>query len=505
MIDKTISYSRAGVESSASSKEYINKNPNKESGYKLNIGDVVKGSLVQRGDLTLLQTNEGQIIPAKVLENIDFGKLLQFIVIGEKDGKFILELQNIDRTHLMDAIDKIITELKLSNNESIKQIIYKLLDNNLPLDKNTITKMYSSEKLYDLPIDTLINLNKNNSDININDIKNLGELKQSNFNQVIKCFADIIDSSEDIKGIKLLVQTMTDKLDNNKIEKSIYNTLEKELINDRVEPNKFKNDFKGYTPNNITPIPDDEITLQTVTNNSNSMDLLTKNNNKLDIDIIMNQLSKRVDINAFDSQFIKNLAKELIRSYISLDMKNLENSSDEARNTTNLHDKLESIVNELQKLEDTIKEDINYTASQTKSTSELNELLTSVKKYNIEGQYFCFPMVIKEEQRTGELYFFKPKKNTKSIDEKLYIVLALDMPNLNKIEVHIIQLKDNIDLLIKVKSEGVQNYLSDKKKELLSVINQNGFTIRNIEVKLLDTKDSKKYDEVNLYHLDIKA
>ncbi len=251
MIDKAISYSRLGLGQTVSSKEYVNKDGNKDPGYKLNIGEVLKGHLIKNGDLTLLKTTEGQLIPAKVLENVDFGKLLQFIVIGEKDGKFLLEMQNVDRPDLMEAIDKIISEFILPNTDSVKEIIYKLLDQNLPLDKSTITKMYTAQKLYDIPIEVLLNLKNKDSAIDLNEIKSLGDLKKNILEPITKNLTSIIDSNKDVENLKIVTNNIANKLNPDKIKESVISVLEKEYISTFDSIDKSKYQFKASILSNI--------------------------------------------------------------------------------------------------------------------------------------------------------------------------------------------------------------------------------------------------------------
>ena len=79
-------------------------------------------------------------------------------------------------------------------------------------------------------------------------------------------------------------------------------------------------------------------------------------------------------------------------------------------------------------------------------------MANALEKYNSQGQYYCFPLQIKEHQTSGELYFFKPKKQKKSGQngQGMYIVLALDMPSLKHIEVHLEEKKEQLELKIKV-------------------------------------------------------
>ena len=496
MIDKTLGYNKSELEKIVTTNKHISKDIKQEASYRFNVGDTIKGYLTKHLGQTVLKTELGNIIPAKLLQNIEFGKLLEFAIIAEKDGKFILELKSLGSAQLIETIDKIISELKLPNNENVRDIIFKLLGKQLPIDKETITKIYRAEQLYGIPTEVLVNIKEKNSEINFSDIKNLTYMKDGNLTQTVNKLASMIDDVKNTSELKSFLFSISSKLDDGKLQRIIESILGKEFSNTLVETDDLQVNILFENLKNI-------VSEKLITSN-----LLLKYNNITVLESIINQTFEALDNTnpknqIFENLLLKNLTKEVIKSYFNLDMKIIKQDSREALNTTNLHKKLNIILDEVERSFDIKDENLN--ASLSKNIGKANELLNLSKKYSMDGQYFCFPMLIKEEQRTGELYFFKPKKSAKQSDDKLYIVLALDMPNLNKIEIHIMKIKEDVNLVLKVKTEGVRYHLEDKKEDLLSLIKNIGFKISNIDFKLLEDDKKLTYDEVSLYHLDMKA
>ena len=107
----------------------------------------------------------------------------------------------------------------------------------------------------------------------------------------------------------------------------------------------------------------------------------------------------------------------------------------------------------------------------------------------MDAQYFCFPMQVKGEKAEGELYFFKPRKNKKGTQDGMYIVLALDMPHLNKIEIHVKEQAEKVDLHLKVKEPLIKALVEKHQNELEELIKETAFTLGSLRCELMEEEE----------------
>ncbi len=495
MIDKTLGYNKLGIKAGISKENYnVNKLSKDNLVYKLKEGDIIKGSLVDNAGELILKMEDGTLVSAHTLKNMELGKLLSFLVVGVEDGKLVLKPQFMDKPEINNIIDKVIQDLSLPDDNNMKDIIHKILSKHMTLDKESLSTMYRAKQLYNLPSEVLINLKENNMRINIGDMKNLANLKEVKINDTINDLLKAIDNISNIEDLKSLISNITDKMDTSKFTDILSNLLNKNIdrnILSNVPSDIQSNGVKGYLEKIIADYTKD------IGNNQNDI-------KKLSVQNVLDEIYKYSGSN----KPIKQLARSMVQAYLHVDMDNIKKNPNEVRNINDLPNKLEEVYKEL---ESKMKKQYENSSDNLKYpgiVNDINETISSIKKYNLEGQYYCFPMLIKEETRNGELYFFKPKKRSSKDDSNIYIVLALDMPNLDKVEVHIANKNDNVNLLIKVKSEDVKSYLEDRKDDLISTLKNSGYGVNDIEVKLLKEKENVDIidiKEMKLHHLDIKA
>ena len=67
----------------------------------------------------------------------------------------------------------------------------------------------------------------------------------------------------------------------------------------------------------------------------------------------------------------------------------------------------------------------------------------------------------------------------------MYIVLALDMSALKKIEVHLVEKAQQIRLKLKVENEAIKEQFTLAKEELMKKLNDNESMIEQIEIEIL--------------------
>ena len=176
-----------------------------------------------------------------------------------------------------------------------------------------------------------------------------------------------------------------------------------------------------------------------------------------------------------------------------------------------IEDKEKSEIEKFTEMDTRLKQIVKVIKEVVKENGEeihlptLENTIEVLDKYKMQGQYFCFPLQLQEHQITGELYFLKSKKQKAVQEQGVYIVLALNMPALNKIEVHLVEKSEQISLRIKVENEAIKKQLKQYEHVLLETMESSDIPIERVTVELLSEKKQKSDDTLEaLCHLDFK-
>ncbi|MGL4738557.1 MAG: hypothetical protein ACRCW2_13985 [Cellulosilyticaceae bacterium] len=101
-----------------------------------------------------------------------------------------------------------------------------------------------------------------------------------------------------------------------------------------------------------------------------------------------------------------------------------------------------------------------------------------------QGQMFCMPFHYKEQNKDVEVYLFKPKKKHPKAQKELYVVIALDMPALEHLEVHIHQIEKELVIGMEVSNMQVQKHFSRYMEQLSGVLGEVGYTVKQMKVSI---------------------
>ena len=192
---------------------------------------------------------------------------------------------------------------------------------------------------------------------------------------------------------------------------------------------------------------------------------------------------------------LKELAKQFGHKHLAVHQKDLMQHPKELEKLDEVSDRLKEILEDVKSY---VKQE-----GTSQVLSSLEQMTQALDKYQMQGQYYCFPLQINDQQTTGELYFFKPKKNKKGnqASNGMYIILALDMPSLKHIEIHLKEEKDELGLRIKVTNDEILKHMQNHKKELRTLMEDTIVPIGEIHLECLQQtateKISKKEDGLN--------
>lgn len=105
----------------------------------------------------------------------------------------------------------------------------------------------------------------------------------------------------------------------------------------------------------------------------------------------------------FYEKVLKTLAEAIFKSYLEVDIKQINNHIKESEKITGTSERVEAVLEHLGRLD--------LSEEGKEKLQQVHQMFQVVQKYNIEAQYFCFPMVFNNQENTGELYFLNQRKS----------------------------------------------------------------------------------------------
>lgn len=155
----------------------------------LQAGDKFKATIldIKRGEVTIKLT-DGNVITAKsmVVPEARIGDVMEFSVQDNKDGQILLSMfSSTDGKELqMRTLVDILSSVNILPTEESLELVKLLMDNGLPVDKNTIQNLLQSLKANpDLDMDTLAFMLKEDIPITLENIEQV-KLTVQNENKI---------------------------------------------------------------------------------------------------------------------------------------------------------------------------------------------------------------------------------------------------------------------------------------------------------------------------------
>lgn len=437
---------------------------------KLQIGDVLQGELIIEGEQPFLKLESDLKLPTNLPVNLLLNRKLDFQVVGKESGRLLLECiqTQINEKESIGLVNQALRTLQLKDTSEMRQMIEQFIDKQLPLVRDKLINVMNISKKYEIPTQVLTNLISKNTVTVKEELELLTHFKEQGIQSVRTSWEDFIDHlsfNQSRELTKRLFNTLTIYEIKHVLQKIDFNDLKEEQSTALL---KLKEMISSE--DNIQQRNEQEETLK-------KLDQLLKG-------ISFKQLSK------LNKAFIEE------RVVVHLSELNVEEKN-EVKKITELSTRLKQIV-EIMKA---VREDSNQEAY----LSVLEKNIEVLDQYKIQGEYFYFPLEFKEQHITGELYFFRPKKNKKQQEYSICVVLALSMPALHKIEVHLIGKSDGMTLKIKVENESIKEQLAQHETLFLQRMEEGQIPLKKVEIELLNEKDLKfKKISNERYGLDLK-
>jgi hypothetical protein len=442
---------------------------------QLEVGDSIEGLIAKvSDDKYVLQVKPHVNIPIHMLEQLEAGKLMTFVVQGKESGKLYLQPSYTAEAKKMSLIQKTLTELNLPKTPAMQQVVENFLQKQLPLGKEMLLKTYQMSKEYDVSSKVITNLIDSKQVISSKELSALAALRTHGMQDMIE-------------NLKTIVQGLTHTED--RIE--IFNMLKENIPRDKLDI--LTSDVSLEEINHKLPSQVEQISSEPQTK------LASIKNSPLQLfeqEVSLNELI-RLD----DGTIFKKVAGKLYDEVIMLRLENMKSDVNESEKIYNTYNLLAKIIKTLDK-SDLSGEEKEYINS-------IKEPLALLGKFNLQAEYFMFPMFSENKQMQGEMYFFKPKKVKKADKSNLYIVLALSLPNLNNIEIHINKQGKDILFHINIENEEIQKQISQYVPKLNEEVQGLGFTVKSMTWGIIgqNTKEISIRENIfenQLNHMDLK-
>lgn len=414
---------------------------------QLKSGDLIEGTLIRlEGKLFLKELTTGLLLNTSLNEHELIGQLLQWEVKGLEGDKMLLSIKNQGLVEDMEnktVVTQALEELGLPVKDAMKEVVEGFTRFQLPLLKGDIAKTFGLAQVTKLPMEVLLNI-------------------LQHYEEEPK-----LDRQVAYKGISNYKDTkLMDSID--ELLTAVGKTFVEQGMNKEEGLIKCFNTFEKVLPSH---------TLEDVIK---ELSLPTKEGNES----LENMTSKKEELKAFIKLVLDNhipleeVLKKCLRVSIRLSLENLKEAATQVGGlkSTNLF-KEEEII---QKVVKAVKDQAPQSEPLERVISQVEEQLLVGQKLKEEGHYYTFPFMSELGEAKGKVYFYKPHKQKSKLDKSLYTVIALDMPTIKKVEIHIYQVQKTLKIGFYVDEESVRTLIEKEGHKLVAPLQTLGYYISDI-------------------------
>ena len=532
--------------------ENINEknNMNLKALNNLKVGDLFKGHIMDiQGEVVKIILSDGvitdeNIINAKIQKNLsdislNIGQDIIFKVNENNNGKLSIKPVEIDK-YPAKLITKVLDGANLSPSEKNIEIIKDLIDNGLPLDKNTLSDIISKiQKFPDENSHNIMKLYKFSIPVtkeNLEQIKNYTELDNRITSQIDKIYNETINilqnqtryNRTDIMNFscKIIDLLKEDKLSgsinysdnlaekfNDANENTVFSLIkensqnkgnnliiENAKINNQIlEENSSDSEINNYNnKNNITRfealdnkifiikeyLKDESIALkdklQVLKNIINLPEDSLKNNEFSEI--LGLKETKNIIKEAFDKKFSLNPEKFLLAN----------NKKEEIKS---LYHRIISGGDEIIKISNELENNSNL----SKLGSELKDNITFINDINYNNAYVQIPVKLTDETGNSELYVYNRTNRIIGENDILKAFLHFDLNSLGATDIYVSLKNNSVNIKFNIDNEDSVKLVELHFNELKKALEKRGY-IAELGAELIkenDTAFNKLSEQIN--------
>lgn len=394
----------------------------------LMLGDIFTGEItsMENGRATI-SLNNGQQITAALLENVNLkqGDSMMFMVEKNDDSQISLKVLDSNSQEMV-MINKALAAAGMTMNDSSIAMVKNLLDNNMPIDKQTLTEV--SRHMMNFPdtsIDTLVRLIKLDIPVTENNIIQF-EAYKSNEHQITRAMTEAVAGFEELANqyIKEGKQEDFVKLFSNIVD----------VMTDR-------------DPGKLVPLMENE-----------RADLPPKlleafEQLKNNPDQNLGQLLEHMDFK--DTREVKAFTRvfeQLVKKEFLLTPKQIA----EKEEVQDFYARLREKTSELGRL---MTESGNAEQPVSKAISMVRDNVNFMNDLSQNMTFMQFPVKLPDGTAQGDLYVYTNKKSLREHPDNISALLHLDMEHLGPMDIYVTMKGKNVNTNFCLESEEMLDFI----------------------------------------------
>jgi hypothetical protein len=468
-----------------------------------NTGQVVKGQIedIQQNKVSI-RLEDGQLVEARMTENFEFviGDKLSFLVKESSPDQLLLK--PLIEGDLADAkISDILKNAGLSDTDKNKEIVLKLLEKQMPINKKSLTDLAMFSKRFpNAKIDHLVFLTKNDIMISNESIHYVNELLKGkqNMSSTITSFnagvAEIVDQPSGALVVETILKdnepatTIFSKIKNFFLKSEEQVKVPSEKLNiplnkvmsslDAESINKEMHQMKTFEGTMLS-----KELQNTDSNTAIEKYVLEKGKAFNELFTMVEELDIPEDIKAATNKlFAQRVTKAMLNNEMLMKKEDLANVQEVNKHYGKVYNKIIDVLNlNLQDSSESIQKVLQDAYNVKHSVEMMNQL-------NNNYQFVHLPIVLNDQNVNSELYIMNNKKSKNDMNQRVTALLRLDMRNLGHLDIYVAKTRDEVEVNFYVDNATTEKDVSLLKHKLTQQLLEKSFQVLGIGV-LLKEKD----------------
>lgn len=519
-------------------------------------GEVVKGEIIdlQHSSIKIKLTN-GQVIEAKMTEAFEFfiGQKLEFFVKESGLEQILLKPILAQANNSESKLIQILENAGITVNQENLDVVARLLENNMPVDKETLLKIIPYTKQFNTSIDEILFMVKNNIPVTKDNIEQLTNMIKNN-NKIVQNLAAISDDLSLLVKDGVGYEMAKVLLQDNQLSQEVLEHLrqqiltltlaaDKQQINQPIlkEQQQVQQPLQSQQPQQSQQImqqelqvnaPKEQIDHQNTVVETLWRSLDNKNsavNNEIKLDFSLDSLLSHKQIESLDSDIINASKNEPNNGKLSLNHKTINELFDELNTlkfSPELKEKITNLITskitytlfskalfasekhlespeQLKQFYENLHEKVvklaemgsqnvgDKTNNLSKDAHQVKNAIEFINDLNQRFNYIQVPMLFGDQLLHSELYILNDKRKIKGDKGTLTALIRLDMVNLGHLDIYVTKSDKNVTIQFFTEEESKNTLIENKVFAIHNQLGKLGFKVLGISV-------SKKEKEFNV-------
>ena len=458
-------------------------------------GQILKGEILDLRDCDIrLLLSDGTILKGAIDRSIPLiiGEHATFVVEQTTD-KLLLRLQPKDSNLGFDAtVDKALEEAMLPKNEKNITIVNNLLKYGLSIDKNSILSMLRQSSMFrNISIETLAIMNKYQIPMTETNATQLEIYRNYEFR--------LLNQSEQLKQMigKEFLQSQTKpevvtqlmkllEIPSTNMESVKEATISSQNASSQTQ-NLLDTTFSEAVSTSKNPQLD-QTSMQDLVHTQR--EVMRANNLTTEQDYVKDNISDPMVSKNITDPRASNLTPTLTESLYPEEVQLLNewlsdkftlspNELNEPHSISSFYEEVESI---LEKLHSFFQDQLEAKASESKSNvlsqlTQMKENIDFMKTMNQLFGYVQLPIKLTEQPTHSELFVYTNKKQLRTENGEVSVLLHLDMTYLGPIDIHLTLSGRQVKAKISLEDEGSLNLVKSHLPELEIALQNKGYSM----------------------------